>query len=126
VRTPFDRRAALGALASVTTLAVPVAVSASAIPDPIFSAIERHRGALTAFIAAIRRSDRTKVQADEDAVDSASTAEEDALLDALATPTTIEGLRAMLQYLATMKGGAVPEDAREVASLLLQSPILAT
>jgi hypothetical protein len=68
---------------------------------------------------------RDVTQADEDALDSAAVAEEDALLGALATPTTIEGLRAMLKYLATIEGGAVPEDAREVASLLLQSPIFA-
>lgn len=52
MKTPLDHRAALGALASITTLAVPAAAnSAPATLDPIFAAIERHRVACSAFVA---------------------------------------------------------------------------
>jgi hypothetical protein len=52
-------------------------------------------------------------------------AEEPALAVALSAATTVAELREALKDLAGLEGGAVPEDPREVASLLMQSPIIA-
>ncbi len=101
--------------------------------DPAFAAIARHRSALTYFVAQIPRADfvvakeqgREVEQSDLDACDAAMKAEEDALAKALASATTVAGLREMLKYLAGLEGGAVPEDPREAASLMLKSPVLA-
>ena len=45
--TTTTRRAALGALASVSALAMPAVATAEPV-DPIFAAIERHRAAVEA------------------------------------------------------------------------------
>ena len=130
-----SRRAALGAVAGMTSFVLPLAATATTLvlTDPAFAAIDRHRSALDAFREAIRRSNsvaaelqgREVSQADEDATDAAMEAEEDALFAALSAPTTIAGFRAILQYFERMKGDAFPNEAREVAELLLRSPFLA-
>ncbi len=76
MKDTVDRRAALGALASVPTLATPA--------DPIFTAVALDRVAFAAFV---NRTDKGKAaqegrevtQADEDAYEAASGVEEDAV-----------------------------------------------
>jgi hypothetical protein len=77
------RRAALGALGSVPTLALPTIAMATPA-DPIFTAIERDRIAYVAFVTSVNRTDEGKAaqeardatQADEDAYEAAGGVEE--------------------------------------------------
>jgi hypothetical protein len=84
MKDAIDRRAALGALASVPAWAVPVVALATPV-DPIFTAVAIDRIAYVAFIASVNRADKGKAalegrgvtQADEDAYEAASRVEED-------------------------------------------------
>jgi hypothetical protein len=48
-----SRRAVLAGIATISTVAAPALALSGAAPDPIFAAIERHRSAHAAYIAAI-------------------------------------------------------------------------
>jgi hypothetical protein len=84
MKDTIDRRAALGALASVPALALPAVAMATPV-DPIFTAIERDRIAYVAFVASVNRTDEVKAaqeghevtQADEDSYEAAIGVEED-------------------------------------------------
>jgi hypothetical protein len=69
--------------------------------DPIFAAIECHRAAATANNLAQSRADDCKSKANKSLADRTSDADSAAMLALIATaPTTIEGLRAGLEYVA--------------------------
>jgi hypothetical protein len=57
MKDAIDRRAALGALASVPAWAVPVVALATPV-DPIFTAVAIDRIAYVAFIASVNRTDK--------------------------------------------------------------------
>jgi hypothetical protein len=129
----IDRRAALGALASLTALAIPAAAMV-APADPIFAAIEKHRVALAAFVATLNPVDevlaelegREVTQAAEDAYDVASEAQDVALDEFVQTaPHTIAGMRAMLEYVVSEAEDVEfrPEDSLEIMWTLLRSPL---
>src|SRR5271165_516253 len=112
-----SRRAALGALASVPALALPAIAVAESI-DPIFAAIERHREAFAAFVAAVNAVDEVKAeqegrkvnQADQDAYSAASDAEDAALNEFVTTiPLTIAGIHAAIAHVVKYDNGCIPE-----------------
>jgi len=80
MKDPIDRRAALGALASVPAWGIPVVAMATPV-DPILTAIKRDGIAYLAFAASLNRTDGRKAaqekgrevtQTDEDAYEAAS------------------------------------------------------
>ena len=79
MKDPIDRRAALGALASVPAWGIPVVAMATPV-DPILTAIKRDGIAYLAFAASLNRTDGRKAaqekgevtQTDEDAHEAAS------------------------------------------------------
>ncbi len=86
MKDTIDRRADLGALASVPAWAVPVVAMPTPV-DPIFTAVALDRIAHVAFVASVNRTDKGKAaqegreitQAGEDAYEAASGVEEDAV-----------------------------------------------
>jgi hypothetical protein len=114
-------RAALGTLASVPAIALP-AVAISAPVDPIFAAIERHRVACRAFVAAADR-----VEWHFSAMEAENKAEQDARGAILSTvPMTLAGMGAMLRYLADVRELFGPEEElKEFAASLARSPVFA-
>ncbi len=123
--TKHSHRAALGALASTPA-------------DPAFAAIARHRAAQAAVIAAQDILDAVETaQAGRHARAAASAAaraadreETAALRDLIATaPTTVAGVRAMLEYERDFVGSYVePFVARletRMTATVLRSPVLA-
>ncbi len=85
MKDTIDRRAALGALASVPAWGIPVVAMATPV-DPILTAIKRDGIAYLAFAASLNRTDGRKAaqekgrevtQTDEDAYESASGVGED-------------------------------------------------
>lgn len=95
--TPIDRRAAVAALASLPTFALPQPASAS--PTAMLAAIACHRSAALAFREACRRTDqvaaeqegREVAEADSVAYDAADAAEALARDEAFATPILTAG-----------------------------------
>ena len=106
--TTINRRAALaGALAALPGLAC--GALAAPVADPVFAAIERHRGAWRRFEATCPLVDevlaesegRTVTAADEAEYEAANDAETVLLLALLSTaPQTRAGARALLEYLS--------------------------
>lgn len=98
-----SRRLALATLAGAgAALALPkVAKAATVEPDPVFAAIEYRQEAYEAFTAALKTDDGTGPE-----VEVTSEAHEDALY-ALASvePTTLPGLRAMIDHFAQHLAG---------------------
>ena len=87
MKDTIDRRAALGALASVPALTLPAVAMATPV-DPIFTAIERDRIAYVAFAASLNKTDGRKAaqekgrevtQTDEDAHEAVSGVGDDAV-----------------------------------------------
>ena len=88
--------------------------------DPIFAAIERHRAACSALVAAMGdREDWVFRGLPEDK------AEQDARTAMLETvPTSLTGMGAMLKYIADVRELFGPdEEVREFATSLARSPI---
>ena len=129
---PKSRRAALSLFAAAPAVAIlgGAAIASSAGPDPVFSAIERHKEAHRAFEEAIRRTDevaaeqqgREITQAERDADAAASAAESEAL-DALLElpPVTAAGMRAVLEHVSSLDDGYYLD---ALAPTLLRSPLL--
>jgi hypothetical protein len=127
------RRAALGALASLTALAIPAAAMV-APADPIFAAIEKHRLALAAFAAASNLTDDVKAEQEGREVTEADWTADDAALKAegvaleeLATtvPLTSAGARAMLEYCASSDAVDFTEYSAKIMRTLRRSPVFA-
>jgi hypothetical protein len=133
--TPLARRAALRLIVvGAPALAIlPSAMSAEVpptlAPDPVFAAIGYHKAAAAAFSRACYRTDavlarrqgREVTQADEDAHQEASAAEEEALDDLMSTPpTTLPGMRAVLEHVQPDDDSCV-----RIVDTLLASPLLA-
>jgi hypothetical protein len=123
------RRAALGALAGASALAIPaISASASALPDPIFTAIERHKAACNALDATRFAMDdiintRETSQAEWDAYDRAHE-NEDAAFQGLLTdaPKTAAGTRAIIAHVISIDDGRLSQKMRQLLALLLRSP----
>lgn len=128
------RRAALRALVSVSTLAIPTVGSiAAALADPIFAAIERHLAAWKAVetliptidVVAAEQKGREVTQADWDAYYRAWTLEDQSLDELLATaPTTFAGMRAAIEYLTGFEDCRLSDNVRPFLLTLLKSPLL--
>ena len=126
-----SRRAFLASAPAAALFVGPLAIAGV---DPIFAAIERHKEAFRIFAdactlidkVAARNDGRQITEADESAYDAASLAEEKAL-DGLfeKLPTTREGLRAAIEWLAEYDRGGIPETSGEFLAALLKSPLLA-
>jgi hypothetical protein len=117
--TPNRRRLLLGALtagAAATVAAIP-AVVAGETPDPVFATIE-------ALNAATAHIDKIRDTGDRVAYEKACSAER-AAFDVLTEtpPTTLPGMRALLEFLDEWGGGNNGEYFEY--SLLLRSPLLA-
>jgi len=134
--TKQSRRAALGALASIPALALPVVATAGAAPaaDPVFAAIEAHRASWVTLKAAIDRAERARgnrgappkdIQArdDADAAEHAADAAERAAMAALqqTPPTTATGLKAALGYFVKWDDD-IPQDTGAYLQTILRSP----
>jgi hypothetical protein len=86
MKDTIDRPAAVRVLASVPAWKVPVVAIATPV-DPILTAIERDRLAHVAFVTSVHRTNERKAaqeardatQSDEDAYETASGVEEDAV-----------------------------------------------
>ena len=126
------RRAALCALAGVSALAIPiVTASASARPDPIFTAIRRHRSSYqsleaTRYAMQDLISEREVSKAEWDAYDRAHE-NEDAAFDELVAdePKTPAGMRAIIAHLISIDDGRLSPKMRQLLALLLRSHVLA-
>jgi hypothetical protein len=126
------RRAALCALAGVSALAIPiVTASASARPDPIFTAITRHRSAYqslkaTRFAMQDLISEREVSKAEWDAYDRAHENEDAAFDELLRTgaPETSAGMRAVIAHLISLDDGRLSREMSQLLTLLLQSRVL--
>jgi hypothetical protein len=99
---PTSYRIVLAARQGVRFLAdVDVCDAQAGAVDPIFVAIESHRAAAKANELAQARAEGRESQENNTAADEASDADSAAMLALIATaPTTIEGLRAGLEYVA--------------------------
>ena len=124
---------AVGAAAGVRKLAFPAAVIAAPV-DPVFAAIAQHSVARDALIGAIPRADKVQAKldgrevtkADEDAVEALNLDEEAAFIKLLViVPTTLEGRRALLQYLVQREGDGISEPIGEIAAKMLRLPMFA-
>jgi hypothetical protein len=104
-----------------------LAQSAHPVVDPVFAAIERHRMATAALrLAGSRTADVvTPTKEDADAEREASDAEQEALVELFSAPTTLAGVKAMLEYVAQIDPGESPADLNEFLGHLLGSPIFA-
>lgn len=116
---PASRRSVLRGLATLPLISVPaMATAASAEPDPIFAAIEKHRVALAATEAAPTDAE----------VAEAAAFDSDLMHDLAETvPQTVAGLRAMVLHFAEIQrstgedydvGVAFPAIAQAMAALL--------
>lgn len=109
-------------------------MSAPVTNSTAIAPVERHRSALAALAIASIAADEVAAElegraispADEAAAD-ATNAEYEAAVDGLVEPpSTIAGLRALLEYIAMLDDGtAVDLDVRDIAASLLRSPALA-
>jgi hypothetical protein len=102
----LSRRTLVTSAAALPALTVPAVVAASAEPDPIFAAIERHRSAWVDWSAAVeyefglRRADPRHVVA-EAATQAKADIRHDRCFNLVEIyPTTIGGVVALLQYYA--------------------------
>jgi hypothetical protein len=104
----LSRRNLVASAATLPALAVPAVVAASAEPDPIFAAIERHRSAWVDWSTIVEREygrglyhDDPRYAASEAAIDTKQAFRCDRLDDLVQTyPTTIGGVVAFLKYYA--------------------------
>ncbi len=118
-----SRRAILAGIAAAPALAAPVLALTSAGPDPIYAAIENHKGLNAAFSRALLLKDKFEVGSGfddespehEDLIqreDETGDAEREACDEMLATaPTTFAGLLALLRYVDQEKAEFLDEDA---------------
>jgi hypothetical protein len=123
------RRAALGAFAAA--LVIPNSgAGATPPPDPIFSAIERHKAAWKAREAAsfaiddlIYNSEAREVsQAEWDAYERANDSEETAFDELLTVePRTAGGMRAIIVHLVSLDDGRLSRKMRLLLAMLLKS-----
>ena len=98
----------------------------SAIPDPIFAAIERHRAAFARLGELDKSHGRTAADEDIAVFERANAAEEEALSALLETvPTSIAGIIAALKYLLEFNDDDSGEAIGEFVRTLVQSPLLA-
>ena len=125
------RRAALGTL--VCALAFPtIGSTVSALGDPIFAAIARHRAACEAREATTFAMDdvintREASQAEWDAYDRAHESEQAAFNDLLANaPKTAAGMRAIIAHVISLDDGRLSQEMRQLLALLERSPVLAS
>jgi hypothetical protein len=113
--TTTTRRAALGALASVSALALP-AVGV----DPIFAAIERHRAVWKLVMDAMDVKDT-----DPRPYEEADKLYEEAIESLMATaPLTLAGAKAAIAYFVEWDDG-VDTDTGRYLETLLRSPVFA-
>ena len=116
---PNRRRLLLGALtagAGATLAAIP-AIAAAEAPDPVFGLIEAHKAAWARF-------DAIEDVSDEAAFEAAGQAADATLAEITATPpTTLAGMRAVLECLLELDGHTdyLPALLR---SSVLRSPVL--
>jgi hypothetical protein len=103
--------------------------------DPVFAAIEAHRSAWGAEMAAMDRADRvlamkegrTVTPADVEAKERASGAEKEAIAALQQTaPVTMAGLRAAIAYLIEWDEGQMGDDASTGLQALLRTPLFET
>jgi hypothetical protein len=130
------RRAALRALVGASVLAIPTIGSfASALGDPIFAAIERHKAAHDAYqtlsfamddVINTREASDAEWDALWNAIDRARK-DEDAAFDELLTkvPTTAAGMRAIIAHLVSLDDGRLSHKMKQLLALLLRSQVLA-
>ncbi len=115
-----SRRAALGALASVPALALP-ALSIAEPLDPIFAVIERHKASWDIYRRISWKAlDGPKIVPAE--WDAFKAADEELMST---PPTTLAGMRAVVQYLVRWDEGSIPEDSGGYMAILLRSPVFA-
>jgi hypothetical protein len=119
--TPDRRGLLLGALtagAAASMVAIP-AMAAAEPPDPVFALLEAHKAAWARLLATEDCTD------DHEALEEAGRAV-DGTLDAITTtpPTTVAGMRAVIEYLVELDGHSdyLPTLLR---SSLLCSPVFA-
>ena len=107
-------------------------MSKSVIPDPVFAAINLHRQASDAWMAAAELVDkgaakekgRTVTPADVEANERAVRLEREAMAGLIQTmPTTMAGLQAALNYFVAWDGDQMCEDASAGLQALLRSPL---
>jgi hypothetical protein len=131
-----SRRAALRALIGAGALAIPaIGSTESALGDPIFTAIERHKAAYEAALAlsfaideAINNPEgREASEAEWDACEQARKNEE-AAFDELVTgtPKTAAGMRAIIGHLISLDDGRLSQKMKQLLALLLTSRVLAS
>jgi hypothetical protein len=128
-------RAVFGALTQAVAQTADLTFQAANLPlDPIFAALERHRAAHRAFLpmcdltddVRAEREGREVTDADWAAYDVASAAETEALETLIDTPpTSKEGARAAIEWLADYDRGCQPSHVGQFAMTLLRSPVLA-
>ena len=103
--------------------------------DPIFAAIERHKAAEAAYVAAMDPAEEAWCRqrglectpaavAAHDAASKAANAAMEALIETV--PTTLAGVRAALAYPPIFDGHNVPETSERFRRTLLRSAALAT
>lgn len=96
--------------------------SIAAQPDPIFAAIEKHQTAAAVFLAAAERA----TKADDDEANAACDAEVEAMANLLKTgPATLAGARALVQHLAGLTDGCLPQGVSDLVTCLARSPLFA-
>jgi hypothetical protein len=113
--------------ASAVFAALGVAAAFPAL-DPIFSAIERHKAAWSAFLETVDPLDNVEGEQEgtkeEAAYTAASDAADEALEAFLATPpATLAGVRAALEYVVEVDSGSLPDNGGRIAETLLRSPL---
>jgi hypothetical protein len=123
-----DRRAMLrGALtagAAATVVAMPAIVAAET-SDPVLALIEAHKAAFRHYLALEEHLGDSEDLADFEALETAGRAVDVALNEITTTPpTTVAGMRAVMEYLVELDGHSdyLPTLLR---SSLLRSPLLA-
>jgi hypothetical protein len=117
--TTDRRRLLLGALtagAAATVAAIP-AVAAAETPDAVFALLEAHKAAWARF---------EEIDGSDHEIFTAAAGAVDAALDAITStpPTTVAGMRAVIEYLVGLDGHSdyLPTLLR---SSILRSPLLA-
>ena len=116
--TTTTRRAALGALASVSALALPAVATAEPV-DPIFAAIERHKAAWKLVMDAMDVRDT-----DPQPYEEADELYQDVLEALIATaPLTLAGAKAAIAYFVEWDRDVLPDDSCRYLETLLQSPV---
>jgi len=130
------RRAALRALVGASALVIPsIGSTASALGDPIFAAIERHKAAYDTHqtlsfamddVINTREASDAEWDALWDALDRARK-DEDAAFDVLLTsaPETSAGMRAIIAHLIGLDDGRLSKEMRQLLALLLKSQVFA-